>query len=319
MTGRERFIKAINFQVTDRIPHFEEIFDLNEEAFGRYIPYQRIMNAVTADERDRVLHEAVEVYGLIVERFHWDAVCIWCPWGGDLQRECLRIAKRELGEQIMIGGYIGESIHSIDTTHDYEQFASDLYERPEVIHAQALAMSDTAIADGRAMREAGADFVNLVSDVAFNQGPFISPEMFREFIIPYMHRHIPALKAEGLYVIQHSDGNLTPILEDWISPGMHMLHSLDPMAGMDMAEVKRMTYGKVALMGNVQCNLLQDGPDEAIRASARYALRHGAPGGGYFFSSSNTIFPGLPLRNYEIMLEELEAYIQAGIPARYEP
>ncbi|HEY3417558.1 MAG TPA: uroporphyrinogen decarboxylase family protein, partial [Armatimonadota bacterium] len=167
---------------------------------------------------------------------------------------------------------------------------------------------------GRAMQEAGADFANLVSDVAFNGGPFISPPMFREFIIPYMHRHIPALKAEGLIVIQHSDGNLLPILDDWISPGMHMLHSLDPMAGMDMAEVKRRTYGKVALMGNVQCNLLQDGPEEAIRASARYALQHAAPGGGYVFSSSNTIFPGLPLRHYEVMLEELACYnsVHAG-------
>src|SRR5690348_11424498 len=115
-----------------------------------------------------------------------------------------------------------------------------------------------------------------------------------------MHRHIPALKAEGLYVIQHSDGNLMPILDDWISSGMHMLHSLDPMAGMDIAEVKRLTYGKVALMGNVQCNYLQDGPDSLIRESARYALGHAAIGGGYVFSSSNTIFPGMPLWHYEV-------------------
>jgi len=314
MTGRERFEQAIAFQPVDRIPHFEEIFDLNQEAFGRTIPTEEAMASASPDERDRLLHEAVEVYELIVERFRWDALCIWQPWGGSLQRECLRIAKRALGDRIMVGGYIAGSIHAIDTIEDYTQFSLDLFERPELIHAQALAMSDYAVAEGRAMREAGADFVNLVSDVAFNQGPFMAPEMFREFVIPYMHRHIPALKAEGLYVIQHSDGNLMPILEDWISPGMHMLHSLDPMAGMDMAEVKRATYGKVALMGNVQCNLLQDGPEEEIRASARYALQHGAPGSGYFFSSSNTIFPGLPLRHYEVMLEELERY-NAGLPS----
>mgnify|MGYP006290514125 FL=1 len=56
-------------------------------------------------------------------------------------------------------------------------------------------------------------------------------------------------------------------------------------------------------MGNVQCSLLQDGPDEAIRESARYCLDHGSPGGGYIFGSSNTIFPGMPLKNYECMLE----------------
>ena len=309
MNSRERFTAAITFHEPDRPPHFEEIFELTEEAFGRRFPDAQAIAAATGAERDRLLHECVEVYGLIVARFHWDAITIWHPWGGPDMLDCLRIAKRELGADIMVGAYIGGSIHAIDTVRDYMQFSVDLFENPQLIHEQARRMSDEAVALGRAIREAGGDFVNLVSDVAYNQGPFINPDMFREFIIPYMHRHIPALKAEGLWVIQHSDGNLMPILEDWISPGMHMLHSLDPMAGMDMAVVKRCTWRKVALMGNVQCNLLQDGPDAAIRRSARYALTHGAPGGGYFFSSSNTIFLGLPLRNYEdVMLDEFRLW-----------
>jgi uroporphyrinogen-III decarboxylase len=59
----------------------------------------------------------------------------------------------------------------------------------------------------------------------------------------------------------------------------------------------------MALMGNVQCSLLQDGPEEAIRDSARYCLEKASPGGGYIFSTSNTVFKGMPLRNYEYMLE----------------
>jgi len=34
-----------------------------------------------------------------------------------------------------------------------------------------------------------------------------------------------------------------------------------------------------------------------------YCLEHAAPGGGYVFSTSNTIFEGMPLANYEYMLE----------------
>ena len=59
----------------------------------------------------------------------------------------------------------------------------------------------------------------------------------------------------------------------------------------------------MALMGNVQCNLLQDGPNKAIRDSALYCLENASSGGGYIFSTSNTIFPGMPLANYEYMLE----------------
>ena len=314
MNSRSRFTQAITFQEPDRPPHFEEIFDLSPEAFGRDFPDGATLAKATGAERDRLLHQCVELYALIAERYQWDAVCIWHPWGGPQMLDCLRMAKSELGNRLMLGGYIACSIHAIDTVQDFNQFSVDLFENPALIHEQARRMSDNALAWGRSLREAGADFVNLVSDVAYNQGPFINPDMFREFIIPYMQRHIPALKEEGLWVIQHSDGNLTPIIDDWISPGMHMLHSLDPMAGMDIAEIKRRTYGKVALMGNVQCNLLQDGPDAAIRQSARYALDSAAAGGGYFFSSSNTIFQGLPLRHYDVMLDEFRLW-QEGRPS----
>jgi len=101
---------------------------------------------------------------------------------------------------------------------------------------------------------------------------------------------------------------LMPILDQIVSTGADALQSIDPMAGMDIARVKRQTYGKLALMGNVQCNLLQDGPREAIRASALYCLENAAPGGGYIFSTSNTVFQGMPLENYEYMLEVFAEY-----------
>jgi len=60
---------------------------------------------------------------------------------------------------------------------------------------------------------------------------------------------------------------------------------------------------KVALIGNVNCGLLSTGTDEEVAESVRYALRHGMPGGGYIFSTSNCIYTGMPLERYELMLE----------------
>jgi uroporphyrinogen decarboxylase len=81
------------------------------------------------------------------------------------------------------------------------------------------------------------------------------------------------------------------------------LHSIDPMAGMDIKIIKKMRYHKIVPMGNVQCNFLQDGSDEEIIESAKYCLDNAAEGGGYIFSTSNTVFKGLPLRNDEVMLD----------------
>ena len=159
------------------------------------------------------------------------------------------------------------------------------------------------------MVDAGADFVFMPHDVAFNAGPFISPGHFSEFVAPYWARLVGRVKDRGALAFIHTDGQIMPILDQLVALGADCLQSLDPMAGVDIAEVKRLTYGRLALMGNVQCNLLQDGPREAIRRSARYCLEHGAPGGGYIFGTSNTVFPGMPLAHYEYMLEVYQEWV----------
>ena len=60
---------------------------------------------------------------------------------------------------------------------------------------------------------------------------------------------------------------------------------------------------RVALIGNVNCGLLSSGTDQEVIESARYALKHGMPGGGYVFATSNCIYTGMPLRRYDLMLD----------------
>ena len=83
----------------------------------------------------------------------------------------------------------------------------------------------------------------------------------------------------------------------------HALHSLDPQAGVDIAEVKRLYGDKVCLIGNVNCGLMDTGTEDEVRESCRYALRHGMPGGGFIFSTSNCIYTGMRLSRYELMLD----------------
>ncbi len=141
--------------------------------------------------------------------------------------------------------------------------------------------AEQAIAWGREQIEAGAECLTMCTDYCFNQGPFLSPQMFAEFVTPYLHRIIEAHKANGAYVIKHTDGNIMPILDQLVAAGPHALHSLDPQAGVDIAEVKRLYGHKVCLCGNVNCGKLQTGTDEEVIQDAIYSITHGKPGGGY--------------------------------------
>jgi uroporphyrinogen decarboxylase len=141
----------------------------------------------------------------------------------------------------------------------------------------------------------------LCSDYCFNSGPFLSPNQFSEFVAPFLQKLIKGYKDMGFYSIKHTDGNIMPIIDQLVQAGPDALHSIDPQAGVDIAEVKSKYGDKVCLIGNVNCGLMQTGTDEEVAESARYALRHGMPGYGYIFSTSNTIYSGMPLERYELI------------------
>ncbi len=54
-----------------------------------------------------------------------------------------------------------------------------------------------------------------------------------------------------------------------------------------IAALERLVGDRACLVGNVNCRMLDSGTDEECMESARYALRHGMPGGGYIFSTRN--------------------------------
>jgi len=300
MTGKQRMLKALRFEKTDRPPHFETMFQLETEAFGLEFPPIESWEGMSRKEKDRAVGLCTEIYGRIIERYEWDALGVYFPWSDP---DGVVAARKAFGDRILIGSYVGGGIWSIDTVEDWETFAVDLAFAPEKIHTAAETKCQTALDKIDLLVDAGSEFILLPNDVAFNAGPFISPTQFAEFIAPYWARQVQRIKDHNVWAFVHTDGQIMPILDQILGLGAHLLQSIDPMAGVDIAEVKRLTYGKLALMGNVQCNLLQDGPTEAIRRSALYCLEHASPGGGYVFSTSNTIFPGMPLANYHYMLD----------------
>jgi uroporphyrinogen decarboxylase len=300
MTGRDRMRTTLRLQMPDRPPHFEPMFELEREAFGLSFPDRSSWAGMTPKEKEAAVARCMEIYARIVERFEWDALMVYWPWSDP---DGVRAAARCLGDRVLVGGVVGAGVWSIEVIKDWPQFAQDLFDAPEKIHAGAEEKCQAALTAIDRLIEAGADFIFMPNDVAFNAGPFMRPEQFAEFVTPYLARQVRRVKDRGAFAIIHTDGQIMPILDQLAGLGADCLHSIDPMAGVDIAEVKRLTCGRMGLMGNVQCSLLQDGPDEAIRRSALYCLEHASPGGGYVFGTSNTIFPGMPLKNYEYMLK----------------
>jgi uroporphyrinogen decarboxylase len=198
----------------------------------------------------------------------------------------------------------GDATWSLPNGDNMMDFVIQLYEEPQEIKDKAQRMVDNAIERAEKIKEHKlVDGFCLCSDYCFNDNPFLSPAMFDEFITPYLVQLVSAYRELGFYVIKHTDGNIMPILDSLLAANPHALHSLDPQGGVDIAEVKKRTKGRICLIGNVNCALLQNGTDKDVIESARYALQNGMPGGGYVFSTSNCIYTGMQLERYELMLD----------------
>jgi uroporphyrinogen decarboxylase len=309
---RMRFAAALRREaLPGLVPHFELVFFLTMEAFGRVHPSHRVYHQwqqMTLRERDLHRRDMADLYLDTARRYGHDAILLHPnPGGLDEQVALIQTVRQRGGGDYFLMLH-GDATFAIPDGQGMEHMSLRMLEEPDGVDAEATRRVDDAIARAQALRQrTDLDGFTLCSDYCFNTGPFLPPTWFDRFITPHLHRLTRAYKELGFYVIKHTDGNIMPILDrlvpDEPRDRPHALHSLDPQGGVDIAAVVDRVGDKVALCGNVDCGLLQTGDDEQCIASARHAIRHGLRAPGYIFSTSNCIYTGMDLKRYELILD----------------
>ncbi len=314
MTPRESFIAALERRTPlpgARVPHFELVFFLTMEAFGRVHPSHRCFHQwdqMSDAERRIQRRDVAETYVQIARTYEHSAIFLTGPntLGGDPVGERIGIFEeiRDIAGDEFFLCLHGDATYSVPSGERMMAFVERIADEPQEVRDHAQRRVDDALRTGERYAQAGViDGFILCADYCFNDGPFLSPAMFDEYVTPYLAQLCRGYRDQGHYVIKHTDGNILPILDSLVSAGPHALHSLDPQGGVDIAEVKRLVGDRVGLIGNVNCGLMDTGTEDEVVESARYALQQGMPGGGYVFSTSNCIYTGMDLRRYELILE----------------
>lgn len=307
MTLRERMVAALDREIPDSVPTFELEFQLEEEMFGTTFDYGKIsaesFSKYTSIEKDIVISQYHEHWAdLYINKLEYSSVPAPLLIDFNNSLDSIRKFRKFIGSSAMIHAP-GDGTYSVPDGNSMYDFAYKMADEPETLVSEALRNAQGAIERNKMLIDAGVDCLILCSDYCYNNGPFLSPEHFSIYIQPYLAMIIEAARKEGAYTIKHTDGNIMPILDMLVQTNPHAIHSLDPMAKVDIAEVKRLVGDKVALCGNVNCALMQTGTDEEVIASAEYAMNSGKPGGGYIYCTSNVPFKGLPVERYELILK----------------
>ena len=309
MKEREKFIAALERRpITGLVPHFELVFFLTMEAFGKLHPSQRHYaqwEQMSRTEQKLHIDEIARLYIDTARRYQHAGILYHGVSGWDMEtnRRCMERIRELSGDEYALLAH-GDATYALPSGDGVMEFVCRMFEDAQGLKDQAERMVDGQIALTETMRSWGIlDGFCLCSDYCFNTNPFLSPEQFAEFIFPYLKKLIAAYREQGFYTIKHTDGNIMPILDMLVDANPHALHSLDPQGGVDIAEVKSRCGSRLCLIGNVNCASLQTGTAEELTASVQYALKHGMPGYGYIFSTGNCIYTGLALDRYEMMLD----------------
>lgn len=189
-----------------------------------------------------------------------------------------------------------------------QAFSYAMADDPELILEILGRYGDWTIKLAPRLAEIGFDIFWAFDDVAFNSGPMFSPKFYREVVLPEQKRVVEAL---DLPLITHSDGDMTPILDDWLELGQQGIHPLQPDV-MDIYQVKAKYGDRVCLVGNIFMDDLVHKQPEDIRKQVRDSIETIGAGGGYIISSSNSLTADMKDENVRAMAAAIDEFAWYG-------
>ena len=150
--------------------------------------------------------------------------------------------------------------------------------------------------------ENGCTVVAMGGDVSCDKGPFISPDHYREFILPVIKEHVDLIHSAGAQAVYTSDGNHWPIKDEFFfASGIDGYKEVDKAAGMTWPRlIEEGVAEKVCIIGNLDAryNLCHGTVDEIERETIE-CLKYGQQTpGGHILHASHSVHEDMPVENY---------------------
>ena len=154
---------------------------------------------------------------------------------------------------------------------------------------------------------AGGQLINFSGmDICTETAPSISPDLFRQVVLPPLKRLVDATHEMGMHYIYGGDGNFWPLADIMFNElGINGWFETDKSSSMELKPLRE-KYPNVTFIGNIPVQVLHCGTkDDAIRETMQ-ALEVAHELGGVIVGCSNMIMPGTPPENILAMMDCIE-------------
>jgi len=246
---------------------------------GEFRRWRDRWGSVWATLHEKVNGEVIE--GAIKD---WSELDRYQPPDMGTQAEYAQAAKAFAADQehFRLGGIPGFTFNVARYIRKLENYLCDLIvERNNVLRLNAIVRGELLKAIDR-WGQAGADGIMFCEDWGTQDRLMISPQMWREVFKPEFKALAGRAHEHGMFVLMHSCGKMTAVIEDLIEVGINCLQFDQPtLHGIDYLAK---TYGgRMTFWCPVDIQkTLQTKDERLIRAEAKMLVeRLGGFGGGF--------------------------------------
>lgn len=197
--------------------------------------------------------------------------------------------------QYLIGGYM-----YLRSMIGPEDVLYVFYDASEVIHAAMrgwLDLMDAGLARVQAVTE--IDQIDMAEDICYNHGLLISPQTFREFLMPYYQQllgNARARQSRPIWLHVDTDGDCRPSIPLYLEIGMTRMSPFEVASGCDVVEIGRQ-YPGLMMSGGIDKRVLAAGKD-AINAHLAHIMPPMVERGGYYPTCDHGVPIEVTFENY---------------------
>ena len=198
-------------------------------------------------------------------------------------------------------------VHQLQFMRGYAAALEDMIANPAFVEAFLARYADFWVCMAEKALTDVADLIDVVmfgDDLGMQQGPAMSPALYRRMLKPTHARMVQTVKRFGKPVLLHSCGSMTALIPDLIEIGFDALHPIQVSAkDMDTGRLKKEFGRDLAFWGAIDTQrVLPRGTLAEVRAEVRQRIADLAPGGGYILGAVHNIQAEVPVENILAMV-----------------
>ncbi|RFC44078.1 MAG: uroporphyrinogen decarboxylase [Verrucomicrobia bacterium] len=201
-----------------------------------------------------------------------------------------------LGRNCSILGYYWRAREWMGT----ENLSYAWYDEPAMMHEMMEFITDFTIEVTRPFLAAGVkpDYVFINEDLSMKNGPLLSPDCYRTFILPELKKLVAWFKSQGVrWVVIDTDGNCELVIPPFMEAGVDAIWPLERASDMDPRDIRKKFGRDLRLWGGVDKRELAKDP-AAIDAHLR-TFQPLIAEGGFIPSVDHLVPPDVSLANFE--------------------